>query len=112
MTISFQGFHENVATFAGAAAPGHPVKLTGPGAVTPAAADNVFCGVSAGGGGGHVSVQLTGYVALPYTGTPPTPGYVKLVANGAGGVKTAASGREYLVLDTDAVRQTTGFLLA
>jgi hypothetical protein len=112
MTVSFQGFHENAATFAGEAAPGAPVKISAAGAVAGAPADSVFCGVSAGGGGGHVTIQLTGYVSLPYTGSAPALGYAKLLANGSGGVKAASSGREYLVLDADTVRQTVGFLLA
>ena len=112
MNISFQGFHENVATFAGDLPAGRPVKLSASGTVSACASDNVFCGVSGGGRDGYLSVQLTGYVCLPYSGTAPTAGYGKLVADSNGGVKTGASGREHLILTVDTVHKTVGFILA
>lgn len=41
--------------------------------------------------------QMDGPVWISFTGPTPTAGYVKLSANGAGGVKIDTSGREYFV---------------
>ena len=111
MNISFQGFHEDAATFEGSVPAGQAVRLSASGTAASCAADGVFCGVSGGGRDGYLTVQLTGYVNLPYSGTAPAAGYGKLVADGAGGVKTGASGREYLILDVDTVSKTVGFIL-
>ena len=111
MNISFQGFHENVATFTGNVPAGQVVTLSDSGAVTACDDDDTFCGVSGGGADGYLSVQLTGYVSLPYSGTAPAVGYGNLSADSGGGVKTSVSGREYLILDIDTVRNTIGFLL-
>ena len=47
-------------------------------------------------------VRLTGYVALAYSGTAPTAGITKFLANATGGVKVdAVNGYEYLVVDVD-----------
>ena len=112
MNLSFQGFHENAATFAGSVPAGQAVRLSASGTVAACANDAVFCGVSGGGSDGYVSVQLTGYVCLPYTGTAPAVGYGKLAADGNGGVKTGAAGRDYLILNVDTTRGMVGFLLA
>lgn len=112
MNISFQGFGEAVTTFKGDAPAGRPVRMQASGTVAAAAADAAFCGVSCGGDGACTGVQLGGYVSLPYSGTAPAVGYGKLAADGAGGVKTNASGREYLILTVDTTRKTVGFLLA
>ncbi len=112
MTVSFQGFNQSVATFAGTVQAGKVVKVNAPGAVVACPGDGVFCGVAGGGSGGYLSVQLTGYVSLPYSGTAPVVGYGKLVADAAGGVKTGTGGREYLIVDVDTARKTVGFLLA
>lgn len=72
-----------------------------------------FCGVvlSVSRGGDACSVALGGMVTAGYTGTAPTVGWSVLVGDGAGGVKTAETGREYLVVDVDTDAETVTFAL-
>ncbi len=109
--VSFQGLNESVTTFLGTATVGVPVKVSASATVANCADGNVFCGVACGGRDGCVAVQVSGYVKLPYSGTAPTVGYVKLVADDSGGVKTSSSGREYLVVELDTTAKTVGFIL-
>ena len=59
------------------------------------------------------SVQLRGFVTLPYSGTTaPSLGYNALEADGAGGVKVGeSSARERLVVEVDATAGKVTFLL-
>lgn len=61
-------------------------------------------------------VQTAGYVTVPYTGSTPSCGYIKLTADGQGGVRLAntvagETGREYLAIDVDSTSQTITFRL-
>lgn len=47
------------------------------------------------------SVQVRGYVRLPYTGNDPQLGFDNLVANGEGGVRVADDGRTVAVIGVD-----------
>lgn len=57
------------------------------------------------------AVKLAGLVTVPYTGSDPAVGRTVLVANSTGGVKTAASGNRYLVVDVDTSAKTVTFML-
>jgi len=110
MNISFNGVGERVATFVSAnETRGVPVKVTANGTVSACSDGDKFCGVALAVRNGMNSVQLGGYLELPYSGTAPGFGPVKLAADGAGGVKTSSSGQECLVVfvGTD----TVGFIL-
>lgn len=113
MTISFNGFQETAATFKAGTVVGEgmPVKIAESFTADNCADADEFCGVALKARGGFVSVQMSGFVTLPYSGTAPSPGYNTLAADGAGGVKLAAGGRKLLVLETDALAGTVGVLL-
>lgn len=113
MNISFDGMNQWMATFATSdAVEGQVVKMTAGATVGACADGDSFCGVTAAKRAEDAcAVQLTGVVTAPYTGTAPTVGYAKLLANGTGGVKTSSTGREYLVLDIDTSASTVTFVL-
>ena len=71
------------------------------GKVAPCADGEVFIGVMEGLRKGCTAVQIQGFAEVDYTGTAPGLGYVKLAANGSGGVKVSTSGREHLVVCVD-----------
>ncbi|MDO4742566.1 MAG: hypothetical protein Q4B04_00845 [bacterium] len=111
--ISFNGFLENCLTFNVAAKinAGVPVCLSSSETVKPCIANDVIIGVVASGSDDAASVQMTGYVELPYTGqTAPTVGYVALKADGSGGVVVGGS-RNYTVIKVDTVNKVCGFIL-
>jgi len=114
MAVSFNGYNETLVTFqAGTGTKkGIPVKLNADREVAACAANNLFCGKCVAVSGGYASVQLTGYVKLPYTGTAPAVGYTMLAADGSGAVKTVASGgRTHLVIDVDTAANLVGLIL-
>lgn len=106
MNLSANGFLQAALTMtaAGTLAAGTPVKLTGN--FTAAAAENgeAFLGVALTSDGSFCSVQLSGAVTLPYSGTAPTVGTGVLVSDGEGGVKSAESGTAVRILAVDSVR--------
>ncbi len=98
--ISFEGIGETAATFAceGAVAEGEMVKLTGSGAVGPCAAGDRFCGAALCVRDGYTSVQLDGLVQVG-AGDGVAAGWIKLSADGRGGVqKDESGGNPYLVV--------------
>ncbi|MBQ2774712.1 MAG: hypothetical protein IJF40_02320 [Clostridia bacterium] len=113
MSISVNGFGENVLTFkaAGGLTSGVPVKVSANDTVAACAASNIFCGVAVEVSGGYAGVQLTGFVTLPYTGTAPTVGLTALSANGNGGVKADSNGNKYLVTNVNTTASTVSFML-
>jgi len=115
MSISFNGYNDNSATFeiTGTVATGDVVKMTANNKVTNCVAGNDFCGVlKCTESDGFATVQLSGYVESTYTETAPTVGYCTLAGNGTGGVKVASTGgRSHLVLNVDTSSKIVGFLL-
>lgn len=115
MSVSFNGYKESLATFKAASGltAGVAVKVSANDTVDTCAAGDSFCGVATGVGGGYASVQMSGFVLLPYTGaTPPLVGYTVLAADGSGGVKVVATGgRSILVLRVDMAAKTVGIML-
>ena len=101
MNYCYNGIGEISATFGlkdGASIPvGAPVKMTGYGEVAACENGDEFIGFVESCRGGCVAVQLCGCVEAVYSGAEPAAGYVKLVADGAGGI-CAGEGREYLVM--------------
>ena len=112
-TISMQGIGaEHLSAKKGASATaGYPCHFTDNDTVANSAAGTDFSGVIAGERSGLVTVQYHGFVTLPYSGTAPAVGYGILVADGNGGVKTATSGRSYLVVHVDTAAKTLGLML-
>lgn len=109
----YKGFNENVCTFAvsGGINAGHPVQLCANNTVSAANDGGKFHGVALLCRNDAVSVQLTGYVELPFTGSQPNVGLISLVADGNGGVKVSDAGCEYLVVNVDTENKTVGFML-
>ena len=109
MNINFNGYRENVLTFAcsGTVAAGDIVSVSASGTVAKASADSDFIGVCVSSEGGYAAVQLDGYVELAKSGTVNV-GYNKLVA-ASSGVKTAEAGVDRLVIYVDDT--TVGFIL-
>ena len=112
MSVSFHGIGQVCATFLGAGvAEGQVVKMSGRGTVGPCGDGDSFCGVAVCVKDDACCVQVAGFVTVPYSSTVPSVGYAKLSANGAGGVKTDESGREYLVVSADTTAKTVTILL-
>ncbi len=111
MKVSFDGFGENVLTFEtqGTITAPAPVMLTANGKV--GAASGAFCGICTAVRNGYAAVQVKGYVRVPYSGTAPTVGFVKLKASDGKAVVDASNGREYLVIDVDTTAGTAGIIL-
>jgi exo-beta-1,3-glucanase (GH17 family) len=135
MTVSFEGIGENVVTFynaaASAAEAGYPVKMSGSGEVCKAADGEAFVGVARAADADFAAVQTGGYAKAACSGTAPSVGLARLVADGGGGVKLDAgttvtvtvgetgydttgktyTGRMYVVVDVDTAAGTVGFIL-
>ena len=117
MKISYRGIGQMCATFAcgDTMAEGKPVKVSADSTAAVCAAGDAFCGVCAavGRAGDACSVQLRGFVTVPYTGTAaPAVGYSRLAANGTGGIKTGAeTDRAYLVVQVDTTAKTATIML-
>jgi len=114
MSVKFNGLLETAATFSAASqiTKGTPVSVSSNGTVAAAATSTAFCGVANHYAKGLQSVQIRGFVEVPYTATAPTVGYSFLAANGSGGVKVdATNGRAYLVLTVNTTAHTVGFIL-
>lgn len=114
MGISFEGIGQWAATFAcGQTAVGQVVKVSGNGEAAACADGDGFAGVTlyVARDGGACSVALGGMVKVGYTGAAPALGWSGLAADGNGGVKAAADGRPYLVVDVDESGKQVTFAL-
>ena len=113
--VSFEGIGESVVTFyngaANKAAAGAPVKMSGNGEVSACGDGEKFLGVALACDAEFAAVQTEGYVEISFSGTAPAVGFVKLAADGVGGIKTADGGRELLLVSVDAVNKSVGFML-
>ena len=113
MKVSFEGAGEQVLSFMKASGDekGYLVKLSANATVAKCAAGDNFAGVCIKADDSFADVKTAGYVELGYTGTAPAVGYAKLTADGAGNVKTADTGREYLVISVDSAAAVVGFIM-
>ena len=115
MAISFRGFNVNNATFEceNEIEKGAAVKMSSNVCVAPAANNDSIIGINVCSRNGFTTVQLSGYAECAYSGTAPTLGYVKLCADGNGGVKVASgeSGTLFRVLNVNTTAKTVGFIL-
>lgn len=111
---SFKGFDEKLLTFKdGGTTIGYPVTINGDSSVHDAGASAEFIGVCcARTSNDYVTVQVSGYIELPYTGTTPVAGYMPFVSDEKGGVKFLSSGRiVYKVVKVDTVNNIVGIIL-
>ena len=115
MKVSFEGIGEGIATVhfdgAGKAVGGKPVKMSGNGTVSPCEDGERFFGIALAGDEDYAAVQLEGFAELSFSGVAPSVGYVKLAADGNGGVKVSESGGELLVVEVDATDKLLGLIL-
>ena len=113
MSVSFDGFNANIATFkvGSAIAAGTPVEMDGGGKVKASANGKAFCGIVTASDSAYASVQLSGAVTVKCSGTAPSAGYAKLASDGTGVKGDTTNGREYLVLDADSTAGTVTILL-
>ena len=120
--VSFEGIGEIIATFAADSSvkEGQVVKTDGDGKVKSCSAADRICGVVTHVKDGYAAVQIGGVGTLPYSGSGVAAGWVKLVADGTGGVRVAAAAngntaaedsREYLVLSVDTAGKLAAVLL-
>ena len=102
--ISFEDIGAVVATCQTAATVqgGQMVKMEGNGIVTACNAGDAFCGVAMEPRNGLAGVQFKGFMTVSCTGTLNV-GWATLAADGAGGVKSAASGvsAQVICVNTD-----------
>lgn len=111
MNINFSGFNENVVTFAvddSVVLMGTPVKMASSNTVTACADSEDMIGVAVNVRNGYAAVQLTGYIEMPTDETFEV-GYQTIAAASGNKVKSASSGREYLV--TSVQDGVVGFIL-
>ena len=113
MKVSFEGVGEQVLSFVKASGVEKEsiVKLSANATVAKCAAGDNFAGVCIKADDSFADVKTAGYVELGYTGSAPAVGYAKLTAAGADKVKTADTGREYLVIKVDSSAAVVGFIM-
>ncbi len=113
MSVSFEGFDEKVLTFNTSEdlESGTLVKLSGNGTVTACGEDDGFIGVVIDKRKNICSVQVGGFVTLPYEGAAPGLNYQTLCAASEGAVTAGESGRQYLVTAVDSEAGTVGIIL-
>lgn len=112
MKVSLEGYGARYVTLLleGSVQTGMPVQLCGNNTVKAAADGGVFFGTALSVRDGYVLVQTQGCQTSTYSGTAPTHGRGALAADGAGGVKTLASGRPVDIVAVDNTAKTVTFL--
>lgn len=115
MSVAFQGIETLVVTFRteGVTA-GKPAAMSANETVTDAADATAPVGLVLNQRGKLAAVQVKGFARMPYSGTAPGLGFVSLVADGQGGLRTAASsesGRSCLVVQVDETNHEVGVFL-
>ena len=70
-----------------------------------------FIGIVAGCSDAAAAVTVKGYVEVNYSGTAPSLGFVKIVADANNGVCISDAGREVLVTTVDAENGKIGFIM-
>lgn len=108
--IKFTGYLENVLTFEceSTVKADDLVNITASGKVGKATDGGAFIGRCVSQKNGIAAVQLGGYIETAKSGTVGV-GFQKLVADANGGVKTASTGKERLVIFADDA--TVGYIL-
>ena len=112
--VSYKGFGEQFLTFKNTKVQkGDLVSIKTDGVAEKANNSAKFIGVCVDDSHeGYITVQVSGYVELPYTGTMPNMNYSALTSNGSGGVKFENGGDViFKVLKIDSANNTAGFIL-
>jgi hypothetical protein len=115
MSISFNGYKNNVITFEnGNAALGYPMTVDNDGKASNASKGNDFIGVCTALSGDYASVQTDGYIEMKYVNSPPQFGVYGLVASGDGMVMAAdpkEMAKSYTIVKVDTENNIVGFIL-
>ena len=113
MNRYFEDIGQVMATFAAGtgAKAGQVCKVSAGKTVAACSAGDAFCGLVDHVDQAGAAVVLRGFVTVGYTSTAPSVGFVKLVANGSGGVKTDNGGASYLAVAVDTTAATVTILL-
>ena len=108
MKVSFEGIGDMIATFPAAddVVKGWVVKLDEDGQVCACGDGDRFVGTAVNVREGFAGVRLGGLARVGCSGAVPGCGWVKLAADGKGGVKSDSSGQEYLAVAADASAET------
>ena len=102
MKISYEGIGFMLVTFPDeSATEGNVCKINQSGCAEDCMTNDLFCGVVHSVEKTMAAVQLEGFAKAHYSGTKPEMGYVKMTADGIGGVCVNNSGREYLVVQVN-----------
>ena len=80
---------------------GEVVRMMSSDMVCPCEDGELFCGVALKADKICGSMQLKGFVTVPYSGEGMDVGWMKLAANGMGGVRVDANGKPMLVIRKD-----------
>jgi len=113
MKVSFEGIGEQVLSFEKASGTEKNVfvKVSANNTVAACASGDNFAGYCINTDGSFADVKTHGYIEVPYTGTAPAVGFASLAADTNGKVKTATTGREYLVIKVDTTNTVVGFIM-
>lgn len=112
--VSYNGFDEKFLTFKNTKVQkGDLVAIKNDGVAEKANNSAKFVGVCVDDShAGYITVQVSGYVELPYTGTMPDINYSAFTSNGNGGVKYENGGSIiFKVLKIDTAKNIVGFIL-
>ena len=113
--ISYRGFNSSALTFESEAefTKGAPIGFDSDGICAQAEADDAFIGVCVSVRGNLVTAQMEGFVEANYSGTAPGYGWVKLCADGNGGVAVSTGDGVplYRVIEVDTENKKVGFIL-
>ena len=102
MKISYEGIGFMLVTFPDeSATEGNVCKINQSSCAEDCMTNDLFCGVVHSVEKTMAAVQLEGFAKAHYSGTKPEMGYVKMTADGIGGVCVNNSGREYLVVQVN-----------
>lgn len=102
MSVSFEQIGQVVVTCQtnGAVEIGHMVKLTANDTVETCAAGDRFCGQAISAArGGMIAMQVKGFAEVDCADETVAAGWVKVAADGNGGIKAAQDGKEILVMN-------------
>lgn len=111
--ISLKGFMEQTVTLLAdeSVENGALVSMIENNKVTKAADGDSFIGVAASCSDSAAAITVKGYTEATYSGTAPSLGFAKLVADANGGVKSSEDGRDVIVITVDAENSKIGFIM-
>ncbi len=112
MKVSFKGFNENALTFEALEEipVGYPVIVSSNHTVAKANADDAFAGICLSSDSENAVVQMSGYVKMNYSSTPPALGRNNLVCAADGTVEENAGGTPCIVLGIDDTETSVEFI--